>query len=103
MSASSPPFKPFSTNIAQQETASGHGEPDDEIEILTTAIVEIEDSRGCRHLCRAFIDQGSTSCHMTYDIAEKLDLKKTWKGAVLKGITGKPTLIRHAAKTKIYS
>ena len=98
------PFKPFpsnvTTNAAQELSMSTSG---GRATLLTTAIVEIEDTEGCVHRCRALIDQGSDNHSMTTKLVEKLKLKKKPKDGILKGITGKPTVIRHTVSTKVHS
>ena len=71
--------------------------------ILGTALVEIQDSKGRYHSCRALLDSCSQCNSITDKFASSLGLNKRRLDIKLKGVENLTTTINYSTSTKIKS
>ncbi|XP_062713174.1 uncharacterized protein LOC134290145 [Aedes albopictus] len=71
--------------------------------LLSTAIVELQDSSGSYHLCRALLDSGSQSSFVTESVVRRLRLRRERVRAPVIGISGDRRVVSHQAVAQIKS
>ncbi|XP_062710030.1 uncharacterized protein LOC134288640 [Aedes albopictus] len=71
--------------------------------LLSTAIVELQDSSGSYHLCRALLDSGSQSSFVTESVVRRLRLWRERVRAPVTGISGNRRVVSHQAVAQIKS
>ncbi|XP_065089784.1 uncharacterized protein LOC135710976 [Ochlerotatus camptorhynchus] len=71
--------------------------------LLSTAIVELQDSSGSYHLCRALLDSGSQSNFLTESIVRQLRLQRERVRAPVIGISGDKRVVTHQAVARVKS